>query len=240
MTTMYTTRTTTGNLASACICKGNRGLGTKMIIIASDNRNIQEWIYSYLKLYEVKNYAFYLIENESSFSDYVGKSDTVMVFVEDAFFGDRTIGKLDYYGKQYPKLQMTVFSTSGLPLNTAASYIFWSRGGYISLRDSDEEIKETVEAVFNKRKAVPSYLKDSIDEYDHIPDKKPYLTHREFEILRYIVKGNTAKNTAFILMLSLRTVQHHISNIYDKFGVRKMAGVLKLALAMGILSTDNL
>ena len=163
-----------------------------------------------------------------------------MVLVEDAFFGDRLIGKLDYYGKQYPKLQMTVFSISDLSLNTAASYIFWSRGGYISLRDSDEEIKETVESVFNKRKAVPSYLKVSIDEYDHIPDKKPYLTHREFEILRYIVKGNTAKKTAYILMLSLRTVQNHISHIYDKFGVRKMAGVLKLALAMGILSTESL
>jgi len=240
MTTAFTTKTITGNLVTSCFCKGHRGIGTKMVVIASDNRNIQEWLYCYLKPYEEKNYAFYLIENETDFSDYAGKADTVMVFVEDAFFGDRTIGKLDYYGKQYPKLQMIVFSTSGLPLNAAASYIFWSRGGYISLRDSEEEIKETVESVFNKRKAVPSYLKDSIDDYDHIPDKKPYLTHREFEILRYIVKGNTAKNTAFILMLSLRTVQHHISNIYDKFGVRKMAGVLKLALAMGILSDDSI
>jgi len=240
MTTACTTKTITGNLASSCICKGQRGINTKMVIIACDNRNIQEWLYRYLKPYEEKNYAFYLIENESSFSDYAGKSDTVMVFVEDAFFGDRTIGKLDYYGKQYPKLQMTVFSISDLSLNTAASYIFWSRGGYISLRDSDEEIKETVEMVFNMRKAVPSYLRNIVDEYDHIPDKKPYLTHREFEILRYIVRGNTAKKTAYILMLSLRTVQNHISNIYDKFGVRKMAGVLKLAMAMGILSDDNL
>ena len=240
MTTMYTTKTITGNIASACICKGNRGIGTKMVIIACDNHNIQEWFYRYLKPYEEKNYAFYLIENESSFSDYAGKSDTVMVFVEDAFFGDRLIGKLNYYGKQYPKLQMIVFSISDLSLNTAASYIFWSRGGYISLRDSEEEIKETVEAVFNKRKAVPSYLRNIVGEYDHIPDKKPYLTHREFEILRYIVKGNTAKKTAFILMLSLRTVQNHISHIYDKFGVRKMAGVLKIALAMGILSTESL
>jgi len=240
MTTACTTKTITGDIAPACIYKGQRGIGTRMVIIASDNRNIQDWLYRYLKLYEAINYAFYLIENESDFYDYTGKSDTVMVFVEDAFFGDRTIGKLDYFGKQYPKLQMVVFSTSDLSLNTAASYIFWSRGGYISLRDSDEEIKEIVEAVFNKRKAVPSYLKDSIDEYDHIPDKKPYLTHREFEILRYIVKGNTAKKTAFILMLSLRPVQNHISNIYDKFGVRKMAGVLKLALAMGILSDDSI
>ena len=240
MTTTYTTKTINGNIASACICKGHRGIGTKMVIIACDNRNIQEWLYRYLKPYEEKNYSFYLIENESDFFDYAGKSDTVMAFIEDAFFSDKTIGKLDYFGKQYPKLQMAVFSTSNISLSVAASFIFYSRGGYVSLRDSEAEIKKLVDTVFNKQTAVPSYLKDSFDEYDHIPDKKPYLTHRELEILRYIIKGNIAKKTAAILMLSRSTVQHHVSNIYDKFGVRKMAGVLKLALAMGILSDDSL
>ena len=208
--------------------------------MVSDNRNIQEWLYHYLKPYEEKGYVFYLIENESDFSEYAGKVDTVMAFVEDVFFGERTIGKLDYFGKQYSKLHTAVFSTSGLSLGVAASYISWSRGGYFSLRDSDAEIKELVEAVFGRRKAVPSYLKGIVDEYDQIPGIKPYLTYREFEILRCVVKGYTAKKTAFILMLSHRTVQQHISNIYDKFGVRKMAGVLKLALSMGILPTDSL
>jgi len=52
MTTMYTTKTITGNLASACFCKEKRCLGTKMIIIASDNSNIQDWLNLYLKPYK--------------------------------------------------------------------------------------------------------------------------------------------------------------------------------------------
>jgi len=32
----------------------------------------------------------------------------------------------------------------------AASYLHWSNGGYISLRDSEKEIKEVVDAVFGK------------------------------------------------------------------------------------------
>ena len=152
MTTACTTKTITGNIVPACICKGQRGIGTKMVIIAFDNRNIQEWLYRFLKPYEEKNYAFYLIENESSFSVYTGKTDTVMAFIEDAFFGDKIIGKLDYFGKQYPKLQMTVFSTSNISLSVAVSFIFYSCGGYVSLRDSEAEIKKLVDMVLNHAK----------------------------------------------------------------------------------------
>jgi len=58
MTTVLTTKTLTGNIASAFICKGQRGIGTKIVIIASDNRNIQEWLYRFLKPYEKKIMLF--------------------------------------------------------------------------------------------------------------------------------------------------------------------------------------
>ena len=43
------TRTATGNLVSTCIYKGRRGMGAKMVIVASDNRSVQDWIYRYLE-----------------------------------------------------------------------------------------------------------------------------------------------------------------------------------------------
>ena len=94
MIAMHTTRTVTGNLVSNVICRG-RKLGARMVVVASDNRSVHEWVYRYLEPYEVKGYAFYQIENESDFSDYAGKSDTVMAFIEDVFFGERTMGRLD-------------------------------------------------------------------------------------------------------------------------------------------------
>jgi len=63
----------------------------------------------------------------------------VIVFVEDTFFGNKTIRKLDYYKKQYLKLYMILFSTPDFSLNTTASYILWNRSGYISLRDSTDK-----------------------------------------------------------------------------------------------------
>jgi DNA-binding CsgD family transcriptional regulator len=118
--------------------------------------------------------------------------------------------------------------------------VCWSLGSYLSLRDSDREIRESVEAVFGRRQAVPSYLKDSLNEYGCLPEKEPYLTHREIEIVRCAVEGRTAKETASVLMLSQRTVQNHISNIYRKFGIRNMVGILKLAVSKGILPVEEL
>ena len=74
-----------------------------------------------------------------------------MAFVEDIFFGERKIGRLDYIRKQYPKLRLVLFSVSHSPLGVAARYVCWSLGSYLSLRDSEKEIRETVEAVFGKR-----------------------------------------------------------------------------------------
>jgi DNA-binding CsgD family transcriptional regulator len=240
MTAGNTTGTVTGNLASACIRRGYRGLDTKMVIVASNNRNVQEWLYRYLEPYGAKGYGFYQVENKADFSECAGKPGMAIAFVEDIFFGERTIGKLDYICKQYPKLRLAVFSASNAPLGAAARYVCWGLGSYLSLRDGDGEIEEAVEAVFGRRQAVPLYLRESVDEYVRLPYKKPYLTHREIEIVRYAAEGKTAGETASVLMLSRRTVQNHISNIYRKFGIRNMAGGVKLAVTQGILPVEEL
>jgi len=240
MNTTLTTKTITGNLATSCVFRGSKSVGSKMIVVVSDNRSVQEWLYQYLYHYVSKGYVFCLVEREYDFSEYAGRLETVIVFIEDIFFGEKAIGKLDYYSKQYPKLQFVLFSASQLPFNKAARFINWSNGSYLSLRDSDDDIKESIKAVFEKRKSIPSYLKDDIEKYISLTKVDPHLTHREIEILRYTINGNTAKETAAILMLSYRTIRNHISNIYRKFNIRNMVGVLRLAISKGILPIENI
>jgi DNA-binding CsgD family transcriptional regulator len=43
-----------------------------------------------------------------------------------------------------------------------------------------------------------------------------------------------------VLMVSRRTVQNHICNIYRKFGIRNMVGVLKQAVSKGIFPVEEL
>jgi DNA-binding NarL/FixJ family response regulator len=44
------------------------------------------------------------------------------------------------------------------------------------------------------------------------------LTKREVEVLRLIAAGKSNQEIAWELVLSLRTVERHIANIYQKIG----------------------
>lgn len=56
-----------------------------------------------------------------------------------------------------------------------------------------------------------------------------YLSKRETEILRLLVRGQTAKRTAIILGISYRTVEKHLENIKDKMGVVSKAELIDKA-----------
>ncbi len=63
---------------------------------------------------------------------------------------------------------------------------------------------------------------------------QPGLTQREIEVLRMIVEGNSNHEIATALVLSLRTVERHIANVYAKLGARNRAGATAYALRHGI------
>jgi predicted ATPase/DNA-binding CsgD family transcriptional regulator len=50
-----------------------------------------------------------------------------------------------------------------------------------------------------------------------------HLTHREIDVLRLIAAGEDNQSIAALLVLSVRTVERHISNIYSKIGVEGSA-----------------
>ncbi|MCI0847361.1 MAG: alpha/beta fold hydrolase [Chloroflexi bacterium] len=69
------------------------------------------------------------------------------------------------------------------------------------------------------------------------PDKAPPagLTGREIEVLRMVAGGKTNNEVAQELVLSIRTVERHIGNIYSKIGARGRADATVFALRQGIL-----
>lgn len=57
------------------------------------------------------------------------------------------------------------------------------------------------------------------------------LTAREFEVLQLLAAGRRNREIAAELVLSERTVQRHISNVYGKIGVRNRAEATAFALS---------
>ena len=61
------------------------------------------------------------------------------------------------------------------------------------------------------------------------------LTKRETEILRWTVEGKTAWEIGSILKISERTVNFHIQNVMEKFGVHNKTQAAVKAVGMGVL-----
>ena len=61
-----------------------------------------------------------------------------------------------------------------------------------------------------------------------------HLTAREVEVLRLIAAGRTNFEISRELVLSLRTVARHITNIYGKIGARGKADATAYAIRHGL------
>jgi len=61
------------------------------------------------------------------------------------------------------------------------------------------------------------------------------LTDRQVEILRLLVAGRTIAEIAAKLVLSVRTVDHHVSAVLQKLGVTSRREVARAAARLGVL-----
>ena len=61
------------------------------------------------------------------------------------------------------------------------------------------------------------------------------LTDREVQVLRLVAGGRTNKEIAVDLVLSVRTVERHIGNIYGKINARGKADAVSYALTRGLV-----
>jgi DNA-binding CsgD family transcriptional regulator len=64
------------------------------------------------------------------------------------------------------------------------------------------------------------------------------LTGRQHQILNLIVLGHTNREIAFLLQISVRTVEVHRFNLMRKLNVRNVAQLLGRALHLGLLSSS--
>ncbi|HYX65733.1 MAG TPA: response regulator transcription factor [Burkholderiales bacterium] len=64
------------------------------------------------------------------------------------------------------------------------------------------------------------------------------LTARQREVLRLVAGGKSTKEIAFLLNLSVKTVETHRAQIMDRLGIRDVAGLVRYALRTGLVPPD--
>jgi DNA-binding NarL/FixJ family response regulator len=88
---------------------------------------------------------------------------------------------------------------------------------------------EAAAAVFRELGAAPDLERLSALS-NHAPSSRPHgLTPRELQVLRLVAAGKTNKTIATELFLSEKTVDRHLSNIFDKLDVSSRAAATAFA-----------
>ena len=112
--------------------------------------------------------------------------------------------------------------------------------GYL-LKDSGlSELELAINAVIKgEMYLTPTVNKKVVMDYlEHLDtDQTPIerLTRRQREILQLIAEGNTVKEIAWELNLSVKTIETHRSQLMDRLDIHDVAGLVRYAMRMLII-----
>jgi DNA-binding NarL/FixJ family response regulator len=111
--------------------------------------------------------------------------------------------------------------------------------GYVLKSAGREELLDAIHTVLNGHVYVSPRLAGERLERFTDPSRaaaKLRLTVREREILQLIAEGKSAKEIAYILHISVKTVSFHRENIRKKLSLDTTAQLTKHALELGLVS----
>ena len=108
--------------------------------------------------------------------------------------------------------------------------------GYVVKNEPTSSIVKGIEEVLKGGKYISPELKEAYIEQSLLGgDDEITLTRREKEVLREVLNEHSNKEIAEKLFISEKTVENHRSNLFVKFGVKNVAGLVKKAIIKGYL-----
>lgn len=114
--------------------------------------------------------------------------------------------------------------------------------GYLLKDTAPSELEKSINAVMKGEIYLCSpFSKSAIKKYIERTKNKPtvQLTNRQYEILQLIAEGNSTKNIALKLFISIKTVETHRSKIMERLEIRDVAGLVRYAINKGIIQSND-
>jgi len=111
--------------------------------------------------------------------------------------------------------------------------------GYVIKRAAEEELISAIRAVSRGDMYIhPAItrllLKDLSPTVEARKDMLESLTHREREVMDYIIRGYTNRQIAEALSISIRTVEGHRASLFGKLGLKNRVELVEFAEKHGL------
>lgn len=116
--------------------------------------------------------------------------------------------------------------------------------GYINKENVVEELIPALSQIIQGRTYLGASIADYLADLAAQPGKEKLsytkiFNERELDVLRLVVEGKTAKETAEILFLSRRTVENYKNSILKKLNLHKTSDLIKYTLEHKIFDVEE-
>jgi len=115
--------------------------------------------------------------------------------------------------------------------------------GFISKTAAFSELASAIQAVYHggsflSPMAAAAVVEECQQKVSVEGEKDAYqnLTDREREVLKLVAEGYTAKEIADMLVISLRTVETHKTNLMKKLNIHNKADLIRFAIRKGVIT----
>lgn len=143
--------------------------------------------------------------------------------------------------KKTPKVKVLILSQHD-NREYILSAIKAGANGYVVKKALGLELVSAIRAVYSGFFYLhPSVTEPVVTEYLKQAENEPYdsLTAREREILKLIADGNTSREIADTLFISLKTVIGHRARIMEKLELHSSTELIKYAIRKGLIAIDT-
>jgi DNA-binding NarL/FixJ family response regulator len=112
--------------------------------------------------------------------------------------------------------------------------------GYVLKSGADDDIAEACRSAmrghsFLYPSAVDTLIREFIERAERRGGEFELLTPRELEVLKLIAEGHTSKEIAEMLVISIKTVDRHRTNMLEKLGMRDRVDLTRYAIRRGLI-----
>ena len=144
--------------------------------------------------------------------------------------------------KEFPGVRVLILS-----MHANEEYVLQAlrsgAAGYILKDAATMELELALRSVHQDQTYLsPSISRHVIDEYLQRVGSQPglldALTPRQREILQLVAEGKSTKEIAFILHVSIKTVETHRAQLMERLKIHDVAGLVKFAMRAGLVGND--
>ncbi len=134
-----------------------------------------------------------------------------------------------------------------LSMHTSEEYVLRALragcAGYLVKSSAVSELEVAIRSVARGETYLsPVVSKRVVDDYvsrtGGAADPLDALTPRQREILQLVAEGNTSKDIAQKLNLSVKTVEAHRAQLMERLGVHDLAGLVRFAVRVGLVAPE--